>query len=173
MGAEAGTLAIMVGGEAAALEKATPVLEAMGKKIVLLGDVGCGNVAKLVNNMIAIACGAVSAEGFVLGVKAGIDPQALFDVISSSSGASWSLQQYPISVFKGNWAPMYRLSLASKDLGLAMQLGKEYGVPLQIGSLVDQKLIEAKTAGLAEKGVDAAILRLEELTGVEVRTKEK
>ncbi len=171
VGAEAGTLAIMVGGDKATLEQAMPVLEAMGKKIVHLGEVGCGNIAKLVNNMIAIACGVVSAEGFVLGVKAGIDPQALYDVVTSGTGNNWSLGQFPNSVFKGNWAPTYRLSLASKDMGLVTQLGREMGVPLLVGSVVDQKLIDAKTAGLADNCVDAAIVRLEELTGVQVRTK--
>jgi 3-hydroxyisobutyrate dehydrogenase-like beta-hydroxyacid dehydrogenase len=71
-GADKGTLAIMVGGDAAALEKARPVLSTMAKKIFPVGDVGCGNIAKLVNNMIALTTNAITAEGFVLGVKAGI-----------------------------------------------------------------------------------------------------
>ncbi len=80
-GAEAGTLTIMVGGDAAALEKARPVLEPMANRIFHVGDVGCGNVAKLVNNMIGLACNSICAEGLVLGARAGIDPQVLFDLL--------------------------------------------------------------------------------------------
>jgi len=169
-GAEKGTLAIMVGGDPATLEKVRKVLETMGQKIFPVGDVGCGNVAKLINNLIALACASISAEGFVLGAKAGISPQTLWDIITVSTGNNWSLQQFANSVFKGDFAPNYRLSLACKDIGLVVGLGREYGVPLQLGSVVEQKLIEAKTAGLADKGVDALILRLEELAGVQVRT---
>ena len=94
-GAEAGTLTIMVGGDAAALEEARPVLEPMANKIFHLGDVGCGNVAKLVNNMIGLTCNSICAEGFVLGVKGGIDPQVLYDLLTISTANNWSLQQYP------------------------------------------------------------------------------
>jgi len=170
-GAERGTLAIMVGGDSASLEKVRRVLEVMGQKIFPVGDAGCGNVAKLINNMIALTCSSISAEGFVLGVKAGIDPQTLWDIITVSTGNNWSLQQYANSVFKGDFAPNYRLSLACKDINLMIGLGKEYNVPLPVGAVVEQKLIEAKAAGLADKGVDALILRLEELAGVQVRTK--
>ncbi len=169
-GAELGTLAIMVGGRPADLERVRDVLEVMGKNIFHVGDVGSGNVIKLINNMIALACGAITAEGFVLGVKAGIDPQVLYDIVKVSTGSSWAMQQYPQTVFKGNFAPMYRLSLACKDIGLALGLGKEYDVPLSLGAAVEQKFIEARAAGFSEQGVDAVIQRLEELTGVKVRS---
>jgi 2-hydroxymethylglutarate dehydrogenase len=169
-GAELGTLTIMVGGDLRALETVRKVLETMGQNIIPVGDVGCGNVAKLVNNMIALACNSITAEGFVLGVKAGIDPQTLWDIVSISTGNSWSLQQYPQTVFKGDFEPGFRISLACKDLRLATELGKDNGVPLPVASAVEQKLIEAKTAGLGDKGVDGVILRLEELAAVQVRS---
>jgi 2-hydroxymethylglutarate dehydrogenase len=172
-GAEMGTLTIMVGGDAQALDKVRKVLESMSQKVFSVGVVGNGNVAKLVNNMLAIANGLVADEGFVLGVKAGIDPQTLWEIISISTGNSWNLSQFPNTVFKGNWAPMFRLSLALKDIGLAVQLGKENGVPVPMASLSEQKLVEAKAAGLGDKGIDAAIVRLEELTRVQVRTAQK
>jgi 2-hydroxymethylglutarate dehydrogenase len=169
-GAELGTLAIMVGGESATLKKVRKVLETMGKNIFYVGGVGNGNVIKLINNMIALACGAITAEGFVLGVKAGIDPQILYDIVKVSTGSNWAMQQYPQTVFKGNFTPMYRLSLASKDIGLALGLGKEYNVPLTLGAVVEQKLIEATAAGFSDQGVDAVIRHLEELTGAQVRS---
>jgi 2-hydroxymethylglutarate dehydrogenase len=172
-GAEMGTLAIMVGGDTAVLEKVRKVLEPMGPKIVPVGDVGCGNVAKLINNMIALTCSSIAGEGFVLGTKAGIDPQVLWDIITNSTADSWVVRQFPQSVFSGEFPPMYRLSLAHKDISLALQMGKDYDVPLPVGAIVEQKLIDADAAGLGDKHVDAVILRLEELTGVRVRTKKQ
>jgi len=169
-GAELGTLTIMVGGDPTALEKVRKVLESMGKKIFHVGDVGCGNVAKLVNNMIGLACGSITAEGFVLGVKAGIDPNVLYEIIKVSTGNSWTLQQYPDTVFKGNFEPGFKVSLAYKDIGLALALGDECGVPLPVGKAVAKDLEDAMTAGLADKGVDSVIINLEKTTGVQVRT---
>jgi 3-hydroxyisobutyrate dehydrogenase-like beta-hydroxyacid dehydrogenase len=170
-GAEMGTLTIMVGGDSTALEKSRKILETMAQKIFLVGEVGCGNIAKLINNMIALTCSSVSAEGFVLGVKAGIDPQTLWEIINISTGSNWALQQYNSGVLQGDFSPSYRLSLGCKDIGLATDMGKEYRVPLPVASMVEQKFVEAMAAGLGDKHVDAVILRLEELAGVKVRQK--
>jgi 3-hydroxyisobutyrate dehydrogenase len=171
-GAEMGTLTMMIGGDPAVLEEVRKLLETMGKRIFRVGEVGSGNVAKLVNNLIAIGCSSINAEGMVLGVKAGLDPQVLWEIITTSTGNNWSLQQYPNSIFQGNFAPMYSLNLGLKDIGLAIAMGKEYGVPLTTGALIEQKLIEAKAAGLGEKSVDSFITRLEEVSGVQVRKKQ-
>ncbi len=171
-GAEAGTLTIMVGGDAAVLERARAVLEPMSNKIFHLGDVGCGNVAKLVNNMIGLACNSICAEGFVLGVKAGIDAQALYDLLTISTANNWSLQQYPNTVFKRNFAPGFKISLAYKDINLALGLGEEYGVPLPVGKVVQEDLARAMAEGRGDNGVDGVILGLEQAAQVEVRTQE-
>ena len=168
-GAEAGTLTIMVGGDAASLERARPVLEPMANKIFHLGEVGCGNVAKLVNNMIGLTCNSACAEGFVLGVKAGIEPQMLYDLLTVSTANNWSLQQYPRTVFKGNFAPGFKVALAHKDINLAIGLGEEYGVPLRVAEAVRQDLAKTVEAGRGEQGVDAVILALEEAVNVRVR----
>ena len=168
-GAETGTLAIMVGGDLASIKKIEKILLTMGQKIFPVGDVGCGNVAKLVNNMISLACNSISAEGFVLGVKGGIHPQVLWEIISVSTGNNWCMQQYPNTTFKGNFEPGFRVGLAYKDIGLALDLGKEYDVPLPVGLAVQQDLNDTMTAGFADKGVDAVILPLEKTTGVTVR----
>lgn len=168
-GAEAGTLTIMVGGDPAAAKKIEAVLRAMGQKIFPVGDAGCGNVAKLVNNLISLACNSISAEGFVLGVKAGINPQVLWEIISASTGNNWCMQQYPHTTFKGNFEPGFRVGLAYKDIGLALGLGKEYGVPLPLGLTVQKDLQDTIAAGFTDKGVDAVILPLEKATGVKVR----
>jgi 2-hydroxymethylglutarate dehydrogenase len=171
-GAEAGTLTIMVGGEAAALETARPVLQPMANKIFHVGEIGCGNVAKLVNNMIGLACNSICAEGMVLGTRAGIDPQVLYDLMSISTADNWSLRQYPHTVFKRNFAPGFKISLAHKDLSLALGLGEEYGVPLPVAAVVKEDLADAMVRGLGGNGVDAVILPLEDKAGVIVSPSE-
>jgi 2-hydroxymethylglutarate dehydrogenase len=172
-GAQEGTLTIMVGGDKSHLEEVRQVLQAMGNKIVHVGDVGCGNIAKLVNNLISLTSNTICAEAFVLGVKAGIDPQSLWEITVSGTANNWNLQQYPETVFKGNYEPGFKLSLGAKDLGLALQLGREYGVPLFVGAAVEQSFTEAKAAGFEDKSVDSIALYLEKLTGVEVRSSKK
>ena len=167
-GAEAGTLTIMVGGDAAVLERVRPVLEPMANKIFHVGGVGCGNVAKLVNNMIGLACNSICAEGMVLGAKAGIDPQVLHDLMTVSTADNWTLRNYSRTVFKRDFTPGFKISLAHKDIELALGLGEEYGVPLPVARVVEQDLAAAIAAGLGDRGVDAVILPLEERTGVTV-----
>jgi 3-hydroxyisobutyrate dehydrogenase-like beta-hydroxyacid dehydrogenase len=169
-GAKAATLAIMVGGDAAILDKARPVLEKIGAKIFHMGDIGCGNVAKLVNNLISITCNAITAEGFVLGARAGIDCTKLQELVNVSTGNNFTAQHYHESVLQGNFNPGFRVALAAKDISLAMALSKEYGIPLPVGSAAEQRLIEAKAAGLGDKHIDSIITLLEKLAGVQVRS---
>ena len=170
VGAEAGTLTIMVGGDVGALERVYKVLEAIGDKIFHIGDVGCGNIAKLVNNVIAFTCNAITAECLVLGVKAGVDTKKLYEVVKASSGNNYQLEHYyPLQTFRGNFEPGFRVSLALKDMGLALALSKQYGMPMPVSTTVEQRFLEAKAAGLGEKDIRSIILQLEELAGVQVR----
>lgn len=168
-GAENGTLAIMVGGEAAVLEKARPVLQAMGQRIFPVGAAGCGNIAKLVNNLISLTCNSASAEGFAMGAKAGIDPGVLLEIIKLGTGNNWSALQYPNTTFKGNFEPGFKIGLAFKDINLALDLARENGVPAPVAEAVRKDLEDAVAAGLQDKGVDAVILSREEASGVKVR----
>jgi 2-hydroxymethylglutarate dehydrogenase len=171
-GAEKGTLTIIVGGEAEGLEKVREVLETMGKNIYHVGEVGCGNTAKLVNNLIALGCNSITAEGFALGVKAGIRPDVLYEILKVSTANNWDLLQYPTTTFQGNFEPGFKISLAYKDIGLALTLANNYNLPLTVGEAVKKDLEEAISSGLADKGVDAVILNLEKITGAPVRTGE-
>jgi len=169
-GAEAGTLSILVGGESSLLEQVRDILEHLGKKIFHVGDVGCGNITKLVNNLIATTCNHINAEAFVLGVKAGIDAKKLWEAVTAGTGNNRPLQEYwPKSIFQGDFEPGFELSLALKDISLATALAREYGIPLPIATTVEQRLIEAKAAGLGKKASTVGMLRLEELAGVKVR----
>ncbi|HEY94756.1 MAG TPA: NAD(P)-dependent oxidoreductase [Dehalococcoidia bacterium] len=172
-GAEEGNLVFIVGGEKTALEKIESILHTMGKKIYHVGDMGSGTVAKLVNNVISITSNAIMAEAFVLGVKAGVDPQMLYEVAFSGTARNWDLEKYPDSVFVGDFEPGFRLSLASKDVGLALQLGRKLGVPLPVAAAVDQSFLAARTAGFGDKQLYAIFEYLENLVGVQVRTTKK
>jgi 2-hydroxymethylglutarate dehydrogenase len=169
-GAEAGTLAIMVGGDAASLEKVRKILETMGQRIFPVGPVGCGNVVKLVNNLISLECNSASAEGFALGVRAGIDPALLLEIIKVSTGDNWCARQYPNTVFQDNFEPGFKISLAYKDIKLALELGRENRVPLPVGAAVKKDLEDTIAAGFQDKGVDAVILPREKAAGVKVRS---
>ncbi len=172
-GAEEGNLVFIVGGEKASLVKIEDILHTMGKKIYHVGDTGSGTVAKLVNNVISITSNAIMAEAFVLGVKAGVDPQMLYEVAINGTANNWDLEKYPDSVFIGDFEPGFRLSLASKDVGLALQLGRKLGVPLPVASAVDQSYLAAKAAGFGDKQLYSIFEYLENLVGVRVRTTRK
>ena len=168
-GAESGRLTIIVGGEAKILEKSHKILETMGDKIVHVGDVGCGNIAKLINNLIAFGCAHISFEGMVLGAKSGIDVKKLQEVIASSSGTNFFVQNGLKNVFAGNFEPGFRINLALKDIGLALGMAKEQGIPMPLGALIEQQLLAEKASGLGDKRTESGIIPLERLAGVEVR----
>jgi 3-hydroxyisobutyrate dehydrogenase-like beta-hydroxyacid dehydrogenase len=172
-GADKGTLAIMVGGDPAALEKSRQVLAAMGPGIFPVGTVGCGNIAKLVNNYISLTTNAVVAEAFVLGVKSGIDPKVLWDICSVSTGKNWSLEQMPGTIFQGNFEPGFKMALGRKDMALALTLGQESGVSLDIGEAVQKEMDIAIADGYSEKSVQAVIIPMESKNGLTVRTPKK
>lgn len=171
VGAEKGTLSIMVGGDTVVLDKVRNILKPIGKNIFHLGEIGCGNIAKLVNNMIAASCNAVTAECFVLGVKAGIEAKKLYDVICVSSGNSFALEHGYPRILAGNFEPGFRVNLMLKDIRLALDLAKENNVPLPVSASVEQRFVETKAAGYGEKSTSSIILPMEKLTGIQVREK--
>ncbi|HEX5515293.1 MAG TPA: 3-hydroxyisobutyrate dehydrogenase, partial [Gammaproteobacteria bacterium] len=144
-GAEAGTLTFIVGGEAAALERARPLLEAMGKKIFHAGGAGAGQVAKMCNNMLLGILMTGTAEALNLGVANGLDPQVLSEIMKASSGNNWALQVY--NPYPGvmdnapasrNYQGGFGVDLLVKDLELALKAGLANRTALPLGSLVRQ-----------------------------------
>jgi 3-hydroxyisobutyrate dehydrogenase-like beta-hydroxyacid dehydrogenase len=145
------------------------VLESIGDVIVHVGDVGCGNIAKLINNMISFGCANIAFEEMVLGAKVGIYIRTLRELIMNSTGSNYKVQTTVPIIFGGNFEPGFRVNLAVKDIGLALGMAKEWSVPTLIGAVVEQRLLEAKASGLGDKGTQSLILALERLAGVEVR----
>lgn len=171
-GAENGTLQVMVGGHEPTYRRIRPVLQCFGSRVSHMGDVGSGTVAKLVHNLIYIATRSVMAEGFTLGVKAGVKPEALLEAVQGSAfGQGLLLSHYlPEMVFKGSFEPVrFAMKLARKDVGLATQLARELDVPMEMAALTEQLLMEAMARGWGDRDYGTAFLLQEERAGVQVR----
>jgi 3-hydroxyisobutyrate dehydrogenase len=171
-GASAGTLAIMCGGEAAAFERARPVLEAMGRHLYHCGPAGAGATAKLINNLISAGTAAAVCEGMVLGAKAGLDLAQLHDLLMSASAGSKALGSLRQTAMVGNFEPGFTIDNMQKDVTLAGGLARELGVRLLTGAITEQVLREAQLRGLGAKGTAAEIIPMEDLAGVQVRVRE-
>ncbi|HWR39547.1 MAG TPA: NAD(P)-binding domain-containing protein [Patescibacteria group bacterium] len=170
-GATEGTLTIMAGGRPEVVEQYRPVLQTLGQKIQHVGACGAGDAVKLVNNLLLAANMAAAAEAFTLGVKLGLSPQILYDVISESSGGSYAVKaKMPNFVLKGNFAPGFTIDLQYKDLELAVQSGKDAGMPLLLANVVQQVYEQARAAGLGQEDISAVIKLQESVNKVSVRT---
>jgi len=157
-GATEATLTIMVGGEAADLEEARPVLAALGASIIHVGPVGCGEVAKVCNNLISGVTMVALSEAFRIGEGFGVDPKVLTDVLSKSSGNSWVMQHVhpvPGMVAKApanqEYAPGFTTDLMAKDLGLAVAAARDLRVPVFVASAAQQILRLASSHGFGRK----------------------
>jgi 3-hydroxyisobutyrate dehydrogenase len=140
-GAEAGTLTFMVGGADAALAKGTPLLEPMAGRVVPCGGQGAGQAAKICNNMLLGISMIGAAEAFALGEKLGLEHQALFDVLSTSSGQCWSVNTYcpvpgpvPTSPANNSYKPGFTAALMLKDLRLAQEAALSRGAQIPLGA---------------------------------------
>lgn len=139
-GAEAGTLTFMAGGSTAAFEVAAPLFDIMGQKAVHCGESGAGQAAKICNNMILGATMIVTCEAFALADKLGLDRQKMFDVASTSSGYSWSMNAYcpatgvgPTSPSDNDYKPGFAAALMLKDLNLAQQAAEASDAATPLG----------------------------------------
>jgi 3-hydroxyisobutyrate dehydrogenase len=171
-GAQRGTLQVMVGGDEAIFNEVKDVLKAVGDKVGYMGAIGSGTIAKLVHNMISIAARSLVAEGFTLGVKAGVKPEALLEAIRGASfGQGLMLSQMiPNVIFTGNFDTVrFALKLACKDIGLATELAREYDVPMPMATVAEQIMIEALARGWGDKDSTAPWMLQEEAAGVVVR----
>jgi len=172
-GARAATLAIMVGGDAQVLERARPVLRAIGPNIFHVGPVGAGNTIKAINNMLASVNSLAMMEGIAVGVKAGLDPMLVYDVVKASSGASKALETIPNSLIPRNFEPGFKVQLMNKDLETFGTIAKELHVPFLFGNVAQQYQQAALAAGLGERNTSVIMTIIEQLAGVEVRRLER
>jgi len=171
-GARDATLTIMIGGDAATLETAMPVLRAMGQRIYHIGPVGSGAVVKIINNMMSAINALGVTEGLVLGTKFGIDPAVVYEVVNNSSGTSRTLGSAQ-AIMRRDFEPGFMIDLMHKDVGLAVDLGKQLKVRTLAAALAQQTLQECQALGFGRAGTTAQIIPLERIAGVEVRPHEK
>jgi 3-hydroxyisobutyrate dehydrogenase len=137
-GAQKGTLSIMVGGNAADVEMAMPVLSAMGKNITHVGPSGAGQVTKAINQIVISGTYLSVAEGLTLGIKAGLDMEKVVQAIAGGAANSWVLTHRSANVIQNQYPLGFRVRLHRKDLGIALEAAKEMGVFLPCAALVEQ-----------------------------------
>ena len=172
IGAKRGTLQVMVGGDESIFREVKDVLGGIGNSVGYMGPIGAGTIAKLVHNMISILTRSLVAEGFTLGVKAGVKPEALLEAIRGASFGQGLILSHmiPDVVFKGDFDKVrFALKLARKDVGLATALAREYDVPMPLASVGEQILIAAMVRGWGDKDSTSPWLIQEEAAGVQVR----
>ena len=166
IGARNGTLAIMVGGEAEALERARPALLATGKSITHIGGPGTGQIAKACNQIMVAAQMVAMGELLVFARKAGADPQKVVEAIKGGAAQCWTLDVKPPRLFAANRMPGFKAYMQSKDLGIVLETARQYGIPLP-SAAVDAQLFQAMLQmGLAEQDNSAVLGVLETLAGV-------
>ena len=172
IGAKRGTLQVMVGGDEGIYNEVKGVLGAVGNNIGYMGAIGSGSIAKLVHNMISIVSRALIAEGFTLGVKAGVKPEALLEAIRGASFGQGLILSHmiPDVVLKGDFDNVrFALKLARKDVGLATALAREYDVPMPLAAVGEQIMVEAMARGWGERDSTSPWELQEEKAGVKVR----
>lgn len=168
IGARNATLTIMIGGEASALEKAMPILHAMGKTITHVGGPGAGQVAKAANQIMVAAQMAAMGELLVFAQKAGVDPRKVVEAIKGGAAQCWTLDVKPPRLFEGNRNPGFKAHMQLKDLRIVLETAREYDIPLPCTS-ENTKLFERMIElGMGELDNSAVVGVIEEMAGVKI-----
>ena len=173
-GAASGNLAIWVGGDKEVFDRCKPVLDSIGDKAYYVGPIGCGAIAKLVHNCTGYIVQAALAEVFTMGVKAGVEPLALWQAVrKGAQGRRGTFEGLAEHLLPGKFDPPdFALRLARKDVDLALGVGREYDVPMRLAQLTLQEMTEALNRGWGHRDSRVAMLLQEERAGVEVRVDE-
>jgi 3-hydroxyisobutyrate dehydrogenase len=166
-GAKKGTLSIFVGGEAADVERARPVLAAMGTTITHVGPIGAGQAVKAVNQVILAGAYLGVAEGIVLAIKAGLDVEGVVAALSGGAAQSWVLSNRSGRMLDNDYPLGFKVALHRKDLGIALQLARETGTALPISALCEQLEAGLIGKGHGDDDVSAIARAIRELSGLE------
>ena len=167
IGARDGTLAIMVGGPAAALETVRPVFQAVGKTITHVGESGAGQIAKAANQIMVAAQMVAMAELLVFARQAGADPRRVVDAIRGGAAQCWTLDVKPPRLFAGERGPGFKARMQLKDLDIVVASAREYGAPLPSAAGHAQLFRAMQQMGMGELDNSAVIGVLEALAGLE------
>jgi len=172
VGAQNATLSIMVGGDEKTFDEVLPVFEVMGKSVVLCGPVGAGQTVKACNQVLVAVTIAGVSEALVLGAKAGVDPIKIVQVLSGGLARCGILENRGERMVRGDFGPGFRIRLHYKDLNIIMKTGNDYQVPLPVTSIVHELFNTAMGKDRSELDHSGLLTVLEDLAGIEARTKE-
>jgi 3-hydroxyisobutyrate dehydrogenase-like beta-hydroxyacid dehydrogenase len=164
--ARVGNMVFMAGGKRAVFEQVRPVLDRIGKKTVYVGKHGDAAMLKLVVNLILFLTQGAAIEGLALGLKAGLDPKIMYDAITSGAAASDLVISRGKDILAGRFEPKGQLSVAVKDMGLILDRAKQLGVPLPVGGLYYQLLLQAQYQGWDEQDATCVMNIYEKLAGI-------
>lgn len=168
IGAKNGTLTIMVGGEAEALEKVMPVFQAMGKSVTHVGEAGAGQVAKAANQIMVAAQMVAMGELLVFSKKAGVDPRKVVDAIKGGAAQCWTLDVKPPRLFDGNRSPGFKAHMQLKDLGIVLDTAQEYDIPISSAEEHTRLFKMMIEQGMGELDNSAVVGVIEKLAGVSI-----
>lgn len=168
-GAREGTLTIYVGGDPEAFRRVRAAFEAMGRTVLHMGGTATGHVTKLMNNMLSLASMAALAEVLPLGVRAGLDPAKLVEALAAGSGATAQIPGRGERILRRNFAPMFRVDLAHKDLRLAQEVAQEANQPVPMTAAALLGFTMARSFGFDGEDTTALVKVWERVAGIEVR----
>ena len=167
--AKSGELSIIAGGDAATFEKCRDLFAAMGTRLFHVGTLGQGLAMKLVNNMLIQVNRVAVAEALVMGVKAGLDPRTIYDVIRVSTGTSFAFETGVPRILARDFSPGGTVDITYKDQELETAFAKQLGVPLLLANVTQQLYQMARAAGFNKEDGLAVVKVLERLAGVQVK----
>ncbi|GAB4470263.1 MAG: NAD(P)-dependent oxidoreductase [Anaerolineales bacterium] len=168
IGARQGTLAIMVGGSAEALEKVRPIFAAIGKTITHVGEAGAGQIAKAANQIMVAAQMVAMGELLIFAQKAGADPKKVVEAIKGGAAQCWTLDVKPQRLFAGNRAPGFKAYMQTKDLDIVIETARQYGIPLPSTALHTQLYHAMLEMGMRELDNSAVIGVIEHLANAKL-----
>ena len=168
-GAQARMLVFMVGGETGAVERVRPLLERLGRATIHVGALGLGNVAKLVNSLMAFSATWLSLEGLAVAAKAGIDVRTMIDVIRAGGAGNIFTDRIVEGINERGRPTQFSLALAAKDAGLFLDVAREHGVPTPAAAQVAQAFVAAVGAGLGERDFTDIVELIERWAAVQLR----
>jgi putative dehydrogenase len=158
--AASGQMTMMTSGRPEAYAKCQPILDAMAARVYKLGArAGAGSKVKIINQLLAGVHIAAAAEAMALGLREGVDPKALYEVITHSAGNSWMFENRMAHVLEGNYTPLSAVDIFVKDLGLVLDLARASKFPLPLSSTAHQMFMQASSAGFAKED-DSAVIKV-------------
>ena len=167
--AASGQMTMMTAGKPETYAIAEPVLNAMAAKVYKLGDsAGAGSKVKIINQLLAGVHIAAAAEAMALGLREGVDPDALYEVITNSAGNSWMFENRMAHVLAADYTPLSAVDIFVKDLGIVLDMARATKFPLPLSSTAHQMFMQASTAGFAKED-DSAVIKI--FPGIELPKK--